>query len=86
MEVETLAAWDENTAFGLAPAFGADLLPAAPVVPSLVQLAGPSVMISPANAAELERRGFHVRTVTGAGHTIHRGHFDGFMASLDGWI
>ncbi|MFE2034767.1 hypothetical protein ACFXBB_16185 [Streptomyces scopuliridis] len=36
VEVETLAAWDENTAFALAPAFGADLLPAAPVVPSLV--------------------------------------------------
>ncbi|PVE13333.1 alpha/beta fold hydrolase [Streptomyces scopuliridis] len=86
VELETLAVWDENTAFGLAPAFGADLLPAAPVVPSLVQLAGSSVMISPANAAELERRGFQVRTVAGAGHTIHRDDFDGFMASLDGWI
>ncbi|MFB6983508.1 alpha/beta fold hydrolase [Streptomyces scopuliridis] len=86
VELETLAVWDENTAFGLAPAFGADLLPAAPVVPSLVQLAGTSVMISPANAAELERRGFQVRTVAGAGHTIHRDDFEGFMASLDGWI
>ncbi|MFE4534469.1 alpha/beta fold hydrolase [Streptomyces scopuliridis] len=86
VELETLAVWDENTAFGLAPAFGADLLPAAPVVPSLVQLAGTSTMISPANAAELERRGFRVRTVAGAGHTIHRDDFDGFMASLDGWI
>ncbi|MEV6421102.1 alpha/beta hydrolase [Streptomyces sp. NPDC051662] len=86
LELATLAIWDENTAFGLAPAFGADLLPAAPVVPSLVQLAGPSVMISPENAVELERRGFHVRTVEGAGHTIHRDDFDGFMASLDGWI
>ncbi|MFD3914824.1 alpha/beta fold hydrolase [Streptomyces sp. NPDC058603] len=86
VELETLAVWDENTAFGLAPAFGADLLPAAPVVPSLVQLADPNVMISPAHAAELERRGFHVRTVAGAGHTIHRDDFDGFMTSLDGWI
>ncbi|MFJ9029638.1 alpha/beta fold hydrolase [Streptomyces sp. NPDC102274] len=85
-ELESLTAWDENTTFGLAPAFSADLLPAAPVVPSLVQLAGPSVMISPANAAELARRGFHVRTVAGAGHTIHRDDFDGFMVSLDGWI
>ncbi|MFD5778978.1 alpha/beta fold hydrolase [Streptomyces sp. NPDC126933] len=86
IEVETLAVWDENSAFGLAAAFGADLLPARPVVPSLVQLAEPSPMISPPDAAELARRGFEVRTVKGAGHTIHRDDFDGFMASLDGWI
>jgi pimeloyl-ACP methyl ester carboxylesterase len=86
IEVETLKLWDEATAFGIADAFGADLLPARPVVPSLVTLAGPSHLISPADAAELARRGFEVRTVPGAGHTIHRDDFDGFMASLDGWI
>ncbi|MFI9583783.1 hypothetical protein ACIHCQ_18485 [Streptomyces sp. NPDC052236] len=87
IEVETLKAWDEATAFGIADVFGADLLPVRPVVPpSLVTLAGPSHLISPADAAELARRGFEVRTVRGAGHTIHRDDFDGFMTSLDGWI
>ncbi|MGW6710070.1 alpha/beta fold hydrolase [Streptomyces sp. NPDC054956] len=86
IELETLAVWDEATALSLGPLMGADLLPAAPVVPSLVQLADPSFLISPERAAVLEERGFEVRSVTGAGHTIHRDDFDGFMASLEGWI
>ncbi|ROQ94701.1 alpha/beta hydrolase family protein [Streptomyces sp. 2132.2] len=86
IELETLAVWDEATALGMGPLFGADLLPAAPVVPSLVQLADPSFLISPERAALLEERGFEVRSVAGAGHTIHRDDFDGFMASLEGWI
>ncbi|TDU74767.1 alpha/beta hydrolase [Streptomyces sp. KS 21] len=85
-EVKTLALWDESTALSLAPLFGTDLLPAAPVVPSLVQLADPSFLISPERAALLEERGFEVRSVAGAGHTIHRDDFDGFMASLEGWV
>ncbi|MCX5192933.1 alpha/beta hydrolase [Streptomyces sp. NBC_00249] len=86
IELATLALWDEATALGLAPLFGQDLLPAAPVVPSLVQLADPSLLISPERAALLRERGFEVRSVAGAGHTIHRDDFDGFMASLEGWI
>ncbi|AWZ09833.1 MULTISPECIES: alpha/beta fold hydrolase [unclassified Streptomyces] len=86
IELETLAVWDEATALSLAPLMGADLLPAAPVVPSLVQLADPSFLISQERAAVLEARGFEVRSVPGAGHTIHRDDFDGFMASLEGWI
>jgi hypothetical protein len=27
-----------------------------------------------------------VRPVNGAGHTVHREDFDGFITSLDGWI
>lgn len=38
------------------------------------------------DAALLTGRGLAVRTVAGAGHTIHRDDFDGFMAALDGWI
>lgn len=86
IELATLAVWDEATAFSLTPLMGTDLLPAAPVVPSLVQLADPSFLISPERAAVLEERGFEVRSVAGAGHTIHRDDFDGFMASLEGWI
>ncbi|MYT21369.1 alpha/beta fold hydrolase [Streptomyces sp. SID7760] len=86
VELETLAVWDEATALGLDRLVGTDLLPAAPVVPSLVQLADPSFLISPERASLLEERGFEVRSVAGAGHTIHRDDFDGFMASLEGWI
>ncbi|MFB6823966.1 alpha/beta fold hydrolase [Streptomyces virginiae] len=86
IELETLAVWDERTALSLAPLMGADLMPAAPVVPSLVQLADPSTLITPGRAKLLTSRGFEVRSVVGAGHTIHRDDFDGFMASLDGWL
>ncbi len=86
IERATLAVWDEATALSLGPLTGADLMPAAPVVPSLVQLADPSMLISQERAAVLKSRGFEVRSVAGAGHTIHRDDFDGFMASLEGWI
>lgn len=86
VERATLAVWDEATALSLGPLMGADLMPAAPVVPSLVQLADPSMLISEERAAVLKGRGFAVRSVAGAGHTIHRDDFDGFMASLEGWI
>ncbi|WP_351227452.1 alpha/beta hydrolase [Streptomyces sp. NPDC002133] len=86
IEMETLAAWDESSVQGLAGSVGVDLLPARPVVPSLVQLADPSFLVSQDRAEVLRERGFEVRTVEGAGHTIHRDDFDGFMSSLDGWI
>ncbi|MEU9192114.1 alpha/beta fold hydrolase [Streptomyces hundungensis] len=86
IELATLKLWDENTALGLAPTFGADLAPAKAVVPSLVQFADASFLYDAAEVARLEARGFEVRTVKGAGHTIHRDDFAGFMASLDGWI
>ncbi|HET6859675.1 MAG TPA: alpha/beta fold hydrolase [Streptomyces sp.] len=86
IELETVRMWDEASALGLASLTGVDLLPAKPVVPSLVQLADPSFLIDAAKAALLEERGFEVRTVRGAGHTIHRDDFDAYMASLDGWI
>ncbi|TXL85659.1 alpha/beta hydrolase [Streptomyces sp. IB2014 016-6] len=86
LEVASLAVWDEGTAYGIAPAFGADLRPARPVVPSLVTIADPSPMVSPADVLELRARGFEVRTVKGAGHTAHRDDFGAFMAALEGWV
>ncbi|MGR8007058.1 alpha/beta fold hydrolase [Streptomyces hypolithicus] len=85
IELETLGVWDEASALGLTALSGTDLLPAEPVVPSLVQLADPSFLIDAAKTAVLEERGFEVRTVRGAGHTIHRDDFDAYMASLEGW-
>ncbi|MEV7190357.1 alpha/beta hydrolase [Streptomyces sp. NPDC093510] len=86
IEVATLALWDPDTALSLSGTGAADRTPTAPVVPSLVQVADPSPVIGDALKEELARRGFEVRTVRGAGHTIHRDDFDAFMASLDGWI
>ncbi|MFJ5547873.1 alpha/beta fold hydrolase [Streptomyces sp. NPDC093225] len=86
VELETLKVWDEGTALSLTALLGTDLLPAGPVVPSLVQLADPSFLVDGARAALLAERGFEVRTVAGAGHTVHRDDFDGFMASLEGWL
>ena len=35
---------------------------------------------------ELKGRGFEVRVVVGAGHSIHRDDLAGFFGSLDGWV
>lgn len=86
VELATLAAWDPDSARSLTSHLGYAGLPDAPVVPSLVQLADPSFLVGPMDAERLRERGFEVRTVQGAGHTIHRDDFEGFMTSLDGWI
>ncbi|MCZ0982244.1 alpha/beta hydrolase [Streptomyces diastatochromogenes] len=86
IEMASVRDWDERTAHGLTPFVGADLWPARPVVPSLVTLADPSVLVRPEHARMLAGRGFELRTVKGAGHTVHRDDFDGFVSALEGWI
>lgn len=86
IEVATLADWDPATALALSGPNALDRTPATATVPSLVQVADPSFLVSDELKGELERRGFEVRTVKGAGHTIHRDDFDAYMGSLDGWI
>ncbi|MER6098439.1 alpha/beta fold hydrolase [Streptomyces sp. NPDC001728] len=85
-EMASVRDWDERSAHGLTGCMGADLWPSRASVPSLVTLADPSLLVSPAAARMLEGRGFTVRTVAKAGHTIHRDDFDGFMSALDDWI
>ncbi|WP_331767036.1 hypothetical protein [Embleya sp. NBC_00896] len=63
-----------------------DYVPAAPVVPSLIQSAEHSFIVTPALNEELRANGFEVRVVPNVGHCIHRDDFDAFMKSLDGWI
>jgi pimeloyl-ACP methyl ester carboxylesterase len=60
--------------------------PDSPAVPSLLMLADPSTLIVPERATELEKAGFEVRVVPGAGHVIHNDDFAGFCAALDGWV
>ncbi|MFH8487729.1 alpha/beta fold hydrolase [Streptomyces longisporoflavus] len=61
-------------------------LPESAVVPSLVQLADPSLCIDSRGVARLEERGFAVCRVPRAGHCIHRDDPQAFLKSLDGWI
>ncbi|MEI7032841.1 alpha/beta fold hydrolase [Streptomyces pratensis] len=82
-EHDALAAWDPGSVAALAHLPG---LPAAPAVPSLVLLADPSERVPPAVAATLRRRGWHTRTVDGAGHTVHRDDPAGFLLGLSGWL
>lgn len=86
IEVETVKLWDERTAHGLVGVVGLDMWPVAPSVPSLITLADPSYVVPADKARMLKERGFDIRTVAGAGHTIHRDDFDGFMTALEGWI
>jgi pimeloyl-ACP methyl ester carboxylesterase len=60
--------------------------PAPPTVPALLMLADPSTLVAPDRAAELEKMGFEVRVVPGAGHVIHNDDFAGFRTALDGWL
>ncbi|MFG2893370.1 alpha/beta fold hydrolase [Streptomyces sp. NPDC048248] len=86
IELETVAAWDSGTALALSGTRLEDRTPARPVVPSLVQIAGEGFLFTEPSADRLTDRGFAVRTVPGAGHTIHRDDFDAFMAGLAGWV
>ncbi|MFI0224549.1 alpha/beta fold hydrolase [Streptomyces lydicus] len=86
IELATLALWDTGTARALSAEHLRDRTPEKPVVPSLVQIAGEGFLFTDEAAAELAARGFEVRTVPGAGHTVHRDDFDGFMTGLEGWV
>lgn len=85
MELAGFALFDRDfmKSFG---EFPVDYLPAAPVVPTLVQVAEVSLPITAETAATLTARGFEVRTVPGTAHCIHRDSVEGFMDSLEGWI
>ncbi|MER5621065.1 alpha/beta hydrolase [Streptosporangium sp. NPDC002544] len=56
------------------------------VAPSLVIRAEPSQYISQKAADHLRTRGFEVRSVAGAGHSVWYGRHEEFMAALDGWV
>ncbi|UNO42648.1 alpha/beta hydrolase [Streptomyces sp. MST-110588] len=86
LELETVDLWDVETAYALSGDQLKDRTPAKPVVPSLVQVAGEGFLFDAEAVKALADRGFEVRTVQGAGHTIHRDDFEAFMESLHGWI
>jgi pimeloyl-ACP methyl ester carboxylesterase len=54
-------------------------------VPSMMMLADRSRLVSEPMAERMRRLGFDVRVVPGAGHTVHRDDFGGFLRALNGW-
>ena len=96
IELATLAVWDRRTALESSKHAVAALdagtagdgtgLPLRADVPSLIMLADQSQMINALDAETLRQRGFELRTVPEAGHSIHRDDLAGFMAALEGWI
>lgn len=70
----------------LLPGGGHDRMPRSCSVPSLVMLADPSDLVPPSDAAALTAAGFDVVAVPGAGHSIFRDDFSGFMDALDAWL
>ncbi|WP_219467454.1 alpha/beta fold hydrolase [Nonomuraea rhizosphaerae] len=85
VELDMVKCWDPRTAVSLGQSAGLDFTPA-PVVPSLVQAADPSGLVPLWAQESLRAKGFEVRVVAGAEHTIHRHLFEDFMAGLDGWV
>jgi pimeloyl-ACP methyl ester carboxylesterase len=79
-----LERWDPDTAVHNGAPW--DHRPATPVVPSLVLLADPSELVPPDEAERLRQAGFAVRVVPGAGHSIHRDDYEGFVRGLDDWV
>lgn len=76
------AAWDVKVMDEVAAY--ADLDVPAPKIPSLVQAADPSSLISPEYAEQLRGLGYEVRFVPHTGHCIFRDDLAGFMASAMG--
>ena len=84
-KLAALERWDPGTLAALEGG-GWDHTPDRAVVPSLLQLADPSELVTPDRAERLRRAGFEVRVVPGAGHSIHRDDYEGFLAGLEGWL
>jgi len=86
-EADAARLFDVATAVSMSmSASGRDLTPTATEVPSMALVADPSAYVSEAEVERLTTRGFEVRKVPGAGHSVWYGFFDHFMSALDGWI
>lgn len=61
-------------------------VPVLPIVPSLVLLADPSALVTPARAEQFAAAGFELRTVPGTGHNVHHDNPSGYLDALDAWL
>jgi pimeloyl-ACP methyl ester carboxylesterase len=91
VEAEAAQRWDVTTAAALSmSAVGRDFTPPMsdghiPTTSMMVH-ADPSDYLTPAQLADLVARGFTVRGVPNAGHSIWYGHLTEFLAALDDWL
>lgn len=85
IEARAAELFDPATSAAWRVSLGTDLTPV-PCRPSLMIRADPSNYVSPQLAAQLQERGFTVRSIAGAGHSVWYGHIDEFLRALDGWI
>jgi pimeloyl-ACP methyl ester carboxylesterase len=86
-EADAARLFDVATAVSMSMSVaGRDLTPTATAVPSMALVADPSAYVSEAEVERLTGRGFEVRTVPGAGHSVWYGFFDQFMSALNGWM
>lgn len=83
-EKADFAEWDAGIVDAL-PGLGARV-PDRPLVPSLVQVADPSFLVSADLVTTLRERGFEVRIVPDTGHCIHRDDLSAFTATLHDWL
>lgn len=90
VELASLGDWDPDTAEALQRATqqgdGAPLLPDGAEVPSLVLRPDRNPLVGTDWDETLTGRGFTVRTVPHAGHTLYRDNPDGFFQALAGWL
>jgi pimeloyl-ACP methyl ester carboxylesterase len=85
IEAEAARQFDPATAVALQVAYNRNppLGPPSTSTPSLLVRAEPSRFVSPERADELQRLGFRVRSIAGAGHCVWYSHVDAFVAMVD---
>ncbi|WP_371402346.1 alpha/beta hydrolase [Kribbella sp. NBC_00662] len=82
VEAEAAAKFDVETAVALERSYTGHAAER-PTIPSMLIRADPSRYVSAERAQELERMGFCVRSVRGAGHCVWYGYLDDFMEVLE---
>jgi len=85
LERATLRLWDKRTIFGFLSTRPLRS-PRTLVAPSLVILAGRSLLIGSRDVERMRRDGLTVEIMRGAGHTVFRDDHDGFMALVNDWL
>jgi pimeloyl-ACP methyl ester carboxylesterase len=85
-EVAASHAWDVDTATSLSWHAAGRTIDLRPKAPSLIVRADPSDAVGGRAAAQLEQRGFTVRSMAGAGHTVWHGRVPEFVTLIDEWV
>lgn len=85
-EVAASRAWDVDTSVSLSWHAAGRTMNLRPDVPSLIVRADPSDAIDDDAAAQLRDRGFTIRSMPGAGHTVWHGRVPEFVTLINEWV